>query len=153
MGKRTRLVATFLVAVATTVVVHGGLGGCGGDGDGDGSSAPPTVNVTGNWSGSWRSSTRVEYAGNITFLPLTQTGSMLSGQIRFTGSLVVSCFSGGALSVSGVLSGNSFTASLTAGGIRVDVDGSVTGNQMSGTYTVNAGGVCTGDTGTFSASR
>lgn len=149
MRKLARLVVVLqvlLVAAVTMVVMQGGLGGCGGGGGGS-KASPPTVNVSGNWSGSWLSSNGVS-GGAITFLPLMQNGSMLSGQINFTGS---PCFSGGALS--GVVSGSGFTGSLTAGSIRVDVDGTVTGNQMNGTYdTVNAG-ACTGDTGTFTASR
>jgi hypothetical protein len=82
------------------------------------------------------------------FLSLTQAGSMVSGQLTFTGSL---CFSGG--QISGVVSGNTLSGSLRAGSIRVDIDATITGNRMNGTYdTVNAG-ACTGDTGTFSAAR
>jgi len=77
-----------------------------------------------------------------------QGDAEVTGQISFTNS---PCFSGGDLS--GQVSGNRLTGSLTAGSIRVDFDGTVTGDQLNGTYdTINAG-ACTGDTGTFSVSR
>lgn len=130
------------VAVITVALV---LAGCDGDGDED--LAPPTVNVSGTWSGSWLSDNGVD-GGNVTFVSLSQIDSMVTGEVSFTGS---PCFSGAALS--GVISGETLTGSLRAGSIQVDVDATVTGDQMNGTYdTVNAG-ACTGDTGMFSATR
>lgn len=134
---RGLLVAFVIGAVA--------LGGCGGGGGG-GSSAP-TVDVTGSYTGRWESSDG-NGGGAIQFLSLVQSAGAVSGQLSFSNS---PCFSGGA--VSGVVSGDQFSGSLTAGNIRVDFEATVTGNQMNGTYdTVNAG-ACTGNQGTFTASK
>ncbi len=82
---------------------------------------------------------------DITFVSLWQTDATVTGELSFTGSV---CFAGGEFS--GVVSGRRLRGSLTAGNIRVDVDATVTGNQMNGTYAAVNAGACTGDTGTFS---
>jgi len=42
---------------------------------------------------------------------------------------------------------------VTAGGASVTFDMTVTATQMSGTYDALSAGACTGDTGTFIATR
>ena len=112
---------------------------CGGD---SGSGGPPTVDVTGSWSGTWTSQNGVD--GGSATLVVTQTEATASGTVSFTGS---PCFGSG--SFSGTVSGNEACGSLTAGGIRVDVCLGVTGDNASGTYNTISAGFCTGDRGTF----
>ena len=103
---------------------------------------PTPVNLTGIWSGTWTSNGEGG-SGNVT-LTFTQTGSRLSGQGIITGSTSASG------TLSGSLSGNIFTASITSGGTTVlHVTGSVTGNQMTGTYD----NLVTNDKGTFAVSK
>ncbi len=104
------------------------------------------MNVTGEWAGQWLSGNGTD--GGALSLSLTQDGAMVSGTAGFTG---FPCFTGGV--VSGVVSENRLDGSLTAGSIRIDVDATVTGNTMNGSYDVVEAGACTGDTGTFSAAR
>lgn len=118
------------------------LSACGGGG-GSSSDEAPTIDLTGSWYGFWASA----YGdGGEIVLSFTQNGSTASGTTTFSGS---PCFAGG--SVSGAVAGNNFAGSLRAGGIRVDVNLTVTNNQMNGTYSVISGGACTGDSGTLSA--
>ena len=130
------VVACIIVALVFT--------GCDGGGGDDCETA--TVNITGTWSGTWQSGGGG--GGNLTFVSLLQTDSMVTGSVSFTGS---PCFSGGA--VSGEVCGDTFIGSLRAGNISVDFDVTVTGDQMNGTYDVDNAGACTGDTGTISATR
>jgi hypothetical protein len=51
------------------------------------------------------------------------------------------------------LTGDSVSATVTAGAIEVNIDATLTGTEMSGTYDAVSAGACTGDTGTFSAKR
>jgi len=121
------------------------LVGCGGGGGGGGNDCtPPSVSVTGSWSGTWRSQNGVD-AGTMSFL-LNQNGTALEGEFAVGGS---PCWSGG--TVSGNVCGDTISGSLSAGGIRVDVAATVTGTQMNGTYNAVSAGACSGDTGTFSA--
>lgn len=118
--------------------------GCSGGGD---SSKPPTVNVTGNWSGSWNSGNGID--GGAVSLALTQNGSDFSGTITISGS---PCFSAG--NISGTVSGNNITSgAVFTGSLRVDFDGTVVGNDINGSYAVINGGACTGDSGTWMASK
>jgi hypothetical protein len=72
----------------------------------------------------------------------------VSGTLSFSGS---PCFSNG--DVAGSLSGDQLSASITAGRIQITIDAVVTSSQMSGTYDVVSAGACTGDNGTFTATR
>lgn len=105
---------------------------------------PPTQ-VSGQWSGSWRSTTGVGASLGVNF---GQDEDRASGTILFNGS---PCFSGG--EVTGEVDGNLFRGALRAGQIRVDLSGTVTGNQMNGSYYTVSGGACTGDSGTFTIAR
>jgi len=119
------------------------LYGCGGGGGSSSESEAPTIDITGSWYGFWYSA----YSdGGEILLNLSQNGSKASGTATISGS---PCFSGG--SVSGAISGNNFAGSVRAGGIRVDINFTVTNDQMNGTYSVISGGACTGDYGTLSA--
>jgi hypothetical protein len=128
--------ALLLAAAVATSCGGGGASSC---------SAPPAVNVTGSWSGTWLDNNGS--SGTISFGALTQNAGAVEGQISFTGS---PCFSGGA--ISGTVCGDQFSGSLSAGGIQVDVSATVTGVQMSGNFNAVSAGACTGDVGTFAAS-
>ena len=122
--------------------------GCGDSASGPpGESTPgPTVDVTGTWSGTWLSSHGM---GGAMSCALTQTGGHVSGTITIGGS---PCFSAG--NISGTVSANNLdTGALFGGNIEVDFAGTVVGNDMSGSYTTVQAGACTGDTGTWQASR
>mgnify|MGYP000647328599 CR=1 FL=1 len=116
------------------------LAACGG-----GDSEPPTVNVTGEWKGTARSSS-TNGAGPVSF-SLNQVGSDVSGSAA---SPTNSCLKIGTLS--GKISGNEMSGSITAGGERVDYKLTVIGNAMSGTYTAVTV-VCGNDQGSFNLAR
>ena len=124
------------------------LGACGGSSAGVGdatSSTEPTASLAGVWNGTWLSP--LGASGTLT-ITMRQSGSTLEGDLHFTGS---PCFASGRFA--GSVTGRDFRGSVTAGAIRVDMSGTVTGDAYDGTYTAVAAGACTGDTGTFTASR
>jgi hypothetical protein len=55
--------------------------------------------------------------------------------------------------VSGSVAGDELSGAMTAGGTSITFDTTVAGSQMSGTYDAVSAGACTGDTGTFVATR
>ncbi len=114
--------------------------GCGSADGGKGAAA-----VQGSWNGEWLSRTGV---GGTATLHLEQAAGGLSGSITFTDS---PCFSSGSISAS--VDGDAFSATVTAGAIDVTLEGTLTGDHLSGTYDAISAGACTGDTGTFSATR
>jgi hypothetical protein len=114
---------------------------CSGDGN-----EPPTVDVTGTWTGTWMSSTGM---GGDVSATLTQTGADVEGTMTIDGS---PCFSVG--NVSGTVSGNRIsTGAFFSGDSRVNFNGTVVGDSISGTYEAVRAGACTGDQGTFSLDR
>jgi hypothetical protein len=115
--------------------------GCGGST----SNSAGTSAVTGTWTGQWLSHDGI---GGAATMQLTPGGDGLTGSISFTNS---PCFSSGA--VSATLDGEDVVATITAGAIDVTITATITGTQMSGTYDAVSAGACTGDTGTFSATR
>lgn len=114
-------------------------------GRGYGDPQRPPAQVAGEWTGTWRSSSGVGGGVGVRF---DQSGNQASGEITFTGS---PCFAGG--EIGGTVEGSLFDGSLRAGSVRVDLSSNVTTNQMNGTYRTVSGGMCTGDTGTFSVAR
>jgi len=115
-------------------------------GCGDGEKEPPTVDVTGSWAGTWLSETGM--GGDVTAV-LTQAGADVDGTMTISGS---PCFSVG--NVSGTVSGNRVsTGAMFSGDTRVNFEGTVVGDQISGSYDTVRAGACTGDTGTFSLTR
>jgi hypothetical protein len=117
--------------------------GCGGSPSN--SNGVATSAATGTWTGQWLSHDGI---GGSATLQLAPGSDGLTGSISFTNS---PCFSSGA--VSATLDGENVVATITAGSINVTIDATITGSQMSGTYDAVSAGACTGDTGTFSASR
>ncbi len=109
------------------------------------SSTEPTAPLAGVWRGTWTSETGVSGSMTVT---IQQSGSALAGDLAFSGS---PCFASGRFA--GTVTGRDFAGSVTAGAIRIDMSATVTGAAYAGTYTAVSAGACTGDTGTFSASR
>lgn len=101
--------------------------------------------LAGTWSGTWTSETTVSGSFVATF---ARAGDAVTGEIRFTGS---PCFAGGRYE--GTVTGDEVTGALRAGDIRVDMRASVVGDMLNGSYVTVSGGACTGDQGTFFASR
>jgi hypothetical protein len=134
---------TFSIALLSLLAVVV-ITGCGG---GAGALTMP-VSFAGNWEGTWASS-RVN-AGGVFLASISQNGASISGTAAFSGS---PCFVG--LQLSGNVSGGSFAFTGSSGGIpRVTVSGSVSGNAMSGNYTVLASGTpCDGDRGGVNAAK
>jgi hypothetical protein len=131
------IVALFVAVCATSA--------CGGGGDGSPAPVSP-ANVTGNWSGSWLSTTTGR-SGNLTF-DLTQTGLDISGTFSRSGS---ACFTSG--DISGSINGENVTLSaLFTGSLRVDFEGTVVESQMDGSYQVS-GGACADDSGTWTVTK
>lgn len=106
---------------------------------------PPTVDVTGTWSGTWTSSNDIDH-GNLA-ATLTQSGTSVSGTVSITES---PCISSG--SVSGTVSGNNVVFGVVSGTDTITYTATCTSTSMSGTYSVNTG-ECAGDTGTFSMTK
>jgi hypothetical protein len=113
---------------------------CGGS-----EGSPATSAAAGTWTGQWLSHDGIGGSATMTLSP---SSDGLSGSISFTNS---PCFASGA--VNATLSGDSVSATVTAGAIEVNIDATLTGTEMSGTYDAVSAGACTGDTGTFSAKR
>ena len=107
--------------------------GCGG-----GSSSGVSVNLTGSWSGSWRSSTG--QTGSLT-ASFSQSGATFSGPATIYNS---NCF--GYEYATGTLSGSNVEIGISSNAIVFN--GSVSGSTISGTYYVYAT-ACSSDAGTF----
>jgi len=114
---------------------------CGSTGGGGGASS----SAAGTWTGQWLSQTGV---GGSATMHLSAGGDGLTGTVSFSNS---PCFSSGA--VSATLDGETVSADVTAGAIEVTIDATITGTHMSGSYDAVSAGACTGDTGTFTATR
>jgi len=84
-------------------------------------STPPSVNLTGKWSGSWQFTPVSAGSGQVT-MDLTQTGSDVNGSVLVTGPAVNQ-----PTTVQGTVSGNEFRLGGRISGTFV-----VTGDQMSG---------------------
>lgn len=136
----------FSLLSGASVGCSGGSGTTSGDLLGSSSSSSePAGDLSGKWTGRWTSQTTVSGSFELT---MRQSGAALDGDLHFSGS---PCFSGGRFA--GTMNGRNFSGSVTAGSIRVDMSGTVTGNTYDGTYSAVSAGACTGDSGTFSATR
>lgn len=130
------------LALSTALVL-----GCGRSSSSPNNPSAPSQNVSGAWVGTWLSARGT--GGSVTS-QLTQTGSLLTGSASVTGS---PCNSSG--SVSGTISGTSITIGVAfPGSQQANFSGVVnsTATSMSGQYSV-AGGLCSGDAGTWNMSR
>ena len=101
--------------------------------------------AAGTWTGSWLSRNGI---GGTTVLQFTATPSALTGSVSFTNS---PCFATGNVSAS--VTGDTVSGTVSAGNIDISIQGTIIGNTMSGTYDAISAGACTGDTGTFQATR
>lgn len=106
----------------------------------------PSVDVSGNWSGLWRSGNGVA-KGNLS-MSLAQNESGLSGTVIIIDS---PCFSAG--NITGMVIKNNITSAIFSGGLRIDFNGTLVDNNMDGSYVVINGGACTGDSGTWKVSK
>ena len=148
-----RFFLSLLSLSASLLFVSFSASGCsGGSGTTSGdllgsssSSSEPTGDLSGKWTGRWTSQTTVSGSFDVT---MRQNGSGLDGDLHFSGS---PCFSGGRFA--GTMNGRNFSGSVTAGSIRIDMSGTLTGNTYDGTYSSVSAGACTGDSGTFTATR
>ena len=123
----------YLRYLAGVFVLASLLLGCGG-----GSSSGVSVNLTGSWSGSWRSSTG--QTGSLT-ASFSQSGATFSGPATIYNS---NCF--GYEYATGTLSGSNVEIGISSNAIVFN--GSVSGSTISGTYYVYAT-ACSSDAGTF----
>jgi len=85
--------------------------------------APPSVDVTGNWAGTWSFENQMLGGGSMTGT-FQQNGSKLSGRFEVQGPNVINHVS----QISGYVSGNEIKLTEPATGYLT-----VTGDQMSGT--------------------
>lgn len=136
-----------LVFGLLTLVACSGSGTTVGTGAGNGGAGTGTAgaDLSGSWSGSWKSKTGVGGSVQIT---IQQSGSVVEGDVYFTNS---PCFASG--HYAGTVNGREVTGAVTAGGIRVDMLATVTGSSWDGTYTATQAGACTGDTGSYAVAR
>jgi hypothetical protein len=130
-GWRWSLWALGLVSVA----------GCGSSGSGAGGGR-----ATGVWNGTW-AGTADSGTGTFVMQLVESANGSVSGSVTFTGS---PCFANADLD--GVETGDALHVTAMAGGIQANLDATITGAVMSGTFDVVAGGACSGGTGTFSGS-
>jgi len=113
-----------------------------------------TVDVTGNWQGSWTSS-YYPISGDLIVNITTQLGTNLSGRLTIANT---DCGTISNLPMSGSISGNTISsiyASVSCGGSYNEIDfteGTVNGNSISGYYTVYSDYEWW-DAGTFSLTR
>jgi hypothetical protein len=123
-----------LFAVIAILTLSIFLVSCGGGS----SSSGVSVNLTGSWSGSWRSS--IGQSGALTG-SFTQSGATFNGPVTIYNS---NCF--GYEYATGTLSGSNVQIGISSSAIIFN--GSVSGSTISGTYYVYTT-ACSGDAGTF----
>ena len=107
---RTRFLAVLIIAVAGTACASM-----------EGPKAPPSVNVTGNWVGSWQYDNVQMGSGDIRG-SFQQDGAKLSGNFNITGPVL-----NRTANIVGVVSGNEISLSMPSSGWLT-----VKGNEISG---------------------
>jgi hypothetical protein len=113
----------WIFKLAAVAFITSLLMACGGGS----SSAPPTVNVTGEWKGTARDA-GTGSTGPMTF-SLNQVAADVGGSFSSPNS---TCLKVG--SISGSVSGNEFTGKIASGDATGTFIATVIGNAMSGTY-------------------
>lgn len=109
-----------------------------------GGSGAPMANVEGSWAGTWRSS---RGQGSTLIASFAQSDTSITGTVRVNGS---PCLSTGTLS--GTASNRGVTFGAVSGSHGISFRGRVSGNRMTGSYSVSSG-FCAGDTGSFELER
>ena len=89
--------------------------------------------LTGTWKGTWTNETPTAAVGTFT-LTWVQQGSLVVGALGVTGS---NCISAG--NVTGNVDGTKISFGAVEGNKLITYVGTVTGNQMSGTYSSDCG--------------
>jgi hypothetical protein len=93
----------------------------------------PISGLAGTWSGTWTNSTPDDATGTFE-LKWTQDGAKLDGTIQIDGT---PCLTGG--SITGKVRGDSINFGVVSGQVEVNYAGTVSGNEMSGTYATSCG--------------
>jgi len=157
----------FLPVLGLAACAPGFGGGSSNSTNGNGQSAPPIViDMSGSWSGTWTSSGGGSGSLIAQFLqptPIVQSSAVgvappspVSGTITLQNS---SCFGSLDVDATAFLGGfggaTQFYGTWSAAGTQIDFSTFILVGyeDISGTYEVLAGGVCTGETGTLSASK
>ncbi|MEO8877124.1 MAG: hypothetical protein ABI461_16140 [Polyangiaceae bacterium] len=122
---------------------------CGGSGNGGtsgGTSSGGSSSLAGSWDGKWQSANGM---GGAATLSLAQNGTQLSGTTTLSDSV---CFVGA--KVTGTVEGDDVHLDITAGDAHATAHLTVISDtEVDGTYDAVSAGVCTGDTGTLTATR
>jgi hypothetical protein len=151
--KLKRILALAVIFPALALVACGEDSGASACSRPTGASSPPTINITGEWQGTWKSVNEVFGEGDATFtVSQPVEGSSLTGEITFTD---YPCFTsepfsgqislvGGSNQVSGQLSGN---------GVLVCISMTVTEEAASAAYVSLIAGDCSNDTGELTLTR
>jgi len=115
VGDRRNLMRPFLgIFLASALIV--------GSGCATAPAAPPSVNVTGNWSGTWAYENVINGSGTI-IGSFKQDGAKLAGNFEVTGPVI----NRAANNVVGVVSGNEIRLELPSSGTLT-----VNGNEITG---------------------
>ncbi len=126
-------------SIAMVLLLGLTLTGCDDSDDDDDVAAAATVDVTGNWN-----VTVTGEEGLTAVMSLTQSGNAVTGTFTVPGM-------DGSLSMSGTVSGNTLRLTMVTDiddNASVTLNGTVTDNTISGTWTDNGG-----DSGTWSATK
>ena len=142
----------FFLGVLASICACGGTLETGSnllaDGGSPGSSTAQEANVAGTWSGRFLSVTGAR--GGAT-LQLTQIGAHVSGTVTYVTSPCAAWAQSNVFS--GDLNGNDLAAKVSSGAMFANLEATVDGTSMTGTYQIINGGSCSADSGTFSFTR
>jgi hypothetical protein len=135
---------SFFVAYVSLLLACSACSGNSGGSIASTSSTSPAADVTGEWAG------RATALGDTISVSadLVQTGSSISGSMRSPGG----CIGGG--KVSGSISGDSVSATVTAGDVVATFDLTLSNDdQLDGTFDLPPSGVCAAQRGSLSLTR
>jgi hypothetical protein len=120
---------------------------CGGGGQPNVCGSSGSLDASGSWTGTWKSTSSNIAASGIATMQLVQQGTSLSGEVSLEGTPCLS-----AAQLAATISGGAFTGTLTDGTTVATIAGQVTGSSMTGTL-ANTGTSCLNATGAFSLTR
>jgi len=107
----------------------------------------PPDDISGDWHGSYTDNTASHNTGTID-ATFTESGTTLGGSLTLTWGCAVA----NSASVSGTIDGDTFNATMVYGFTTVTITGTRSGESVSGTFSIS-GGICNGDTGSYTLSR